>query len=437
MVIIYSSVISKRLEYIVRQIFHQILGTEFQITTDRDFFLYSTDCCVNYSETDLNKGLWIYPHAILFEEDIHPQNIEVIKQSNKTPFFFQQEKGKFPFDIFAASFYLLSRYEEYYLNEKDPYGRFKAENSLAFREGFLQIPVVDRWAYQLKDFLQKENNESIVFSLRQPRLITTFDIDHPFLYRNKGLIKNITGAFNDIKKQDWIRFKERICVFFHLKEDPYFAALKNIVELHKKYDRDYFLFVHVGKYGKFDKRTIYPLRRYYQYLRSLNNTRFGLHPSFQASFNQQLIDREKLKLEKILKIGIKRNRQHFLRMQIPETYEILDRLHFSEDFTLVYASQPGFRGGTAIPFYHFDLETNDQRPLLIRPTIIMDGTLKTYLKLSPEEAIETINRLANECKLSGGDFCILWHNSTIDHSEENPWYQVFIHSFLTGISLEK
>ncbi len=437
MVIVYSSVKSPRLEYIAEHIFHNILGIDYQIVTNRETFLKSGDYCINYSERDLSKGLWIQPTRLLFEKGVFSQKIKVIKDG-QIPYFYAKEKGDFPFDIFAASFYLLTRYEEYFPTKEDNHGRFKIEESLASKEGFLQIPVVDRWAYQLKDALLKQNKNPDCFRLREFRMITTFDIDHPFLYKNKGITKNTLGSIKDLKDRDLKKLKERLHVFLRLKEDPYFQSLKNIVELHKQHNRPCYLFIHIGGYGKFDRRTIYPLRRYYKYLNAVKkDVYFGLHPSYVASFDEYLIRKEKLKLERIVNSKIKRNRQHFLRMKTPDTYQTLNRLNFSEDFTLTYPSQAGFRAGTAIPFHFFDLIENEKTPLLIRPTIIMDATLNSYMKLNPKEAIDLIDSLAKECKLSGGDFCLLWHNSEIANPETNPWYQVFIHSFLTGISLEK
>ena len=45
---------------------------------------------------------------------------------------------------------MLSRYEEYLPHIKDEYGRFEAKESLAFKYGFLEIPIVDKWVQILK-----------------------------------------------------------------------------------------------------------------------------------------------------------------------------------------------------------------------------------------------------------------------------------------------
>ncbi len=405
------------------------------ISDEKDVFLKTKGACINYSTEKTGKGLWVYPDPLLLETGISRQ---IIVRGNweDLPCFFLQKEGDIPFDIFAASFYLITRYEEYTDSETDAHGRFIAENSLAYREKFLQIPLVDRWSQILKKMIsnREEDTES---TPRNFRLISTFDIDHPFLYRNKGCIKNFAGGVGDLLRGRYDLVKKRLLTQLHLQPDPYQEIITRIDRLHHEHNKDYFLFILTGKYGKYDRRTIYPLRKYYRYLRSLYDVRFGLHPSYRASFDLERIRKEKENLEKKLESAVKRNRQHYLRMRFPETYDTLNKLDFTEDFTLIYPSQPGFRASTAIPFHFFNLQSDEHTELLIRPTVIMDTTFFAYLRLSPEESLLQIKELMKECHLSGGDFTMLWHNSTLADPEQNPWYKIFIECFLYGISLEK
>jgi len=143
-------------------------------------------------------------------------------------------------------------------------------------------------------------------------------------------------------------------------------------------------------------------------------------------------------LEKVLeKSEVTISRQHFLRMLIPETFNDLEAAGFKEDFTTAFAHAPGFRSGTAVPHYFYDVEKDTASELLLHPTIIMDSCLITHLSLSPEEALEKIKRLINECKQSGGDFTSLWHNSNLTgDSNNNPWINVFKDMFHYAISIE-
>jgi hypothetical protein len=434
MVTVYSNISGNRIEYIVRHIFNNMLGADYVLTGSLDEYSQAPGLCINYSPVRTGKGLWIYPHPLLSGEGTSHRKIQT-GEWDGLPCFFLQTQGDIPFDLFAASFYLLTRYEEYGNGDLDSFGRFKVENSLAYRANFLQIPLVDRWVFRLRELLA-EQGDTGDFIPRSFRMISSFDVDFPYRYRNKGLLKNLIHAASNLLHGNFSGLKELLLTQLHLCPDPYGKCMADIDALHKQYDKDYFLFIHVGGYGKYDRRTIYPLRKYYRYLRSLYNVRFGLHPSFRASFDETAIEKEKEKLEKILKFNITRNRQHFLRMKMPHTCKVLNRMDFTEDFTLAYASQPGFRASTAIPFYFFDLQVNEQTALLLRPTIVMDATFTSYLRLQPDEALKILRTLMTECQLSGGDFTMLWHHSTIA-GNDNPWRKVFMECFLCGISAEK
>jgi len=49
-------------------------------------------------------------------------------------------------DIFSSAFFMLSRWEEAVADSKDNHERFPAKESLAYKEGFLNKPVVNQYA---------------------------------------------------------------------------------------------------------------------------------------------------------------------------------------------------------------------------------------------------------------------------------------------------
>ena len=156
MILIYTSEATKRLEYILRFIFADILNLEFQITTDKINFKKSNLPKINYSNEELEDSFWIEPKELLFETNILHKKIDVSTWNNHKIFFQTSEKSDIPFDVFAASFYLISRYEEYLPFSADQHGRFEANQSLAFNNGFLQDPIVDQWIYELAQMLKNK-----------------------------------------------------------------------------------------------------------------------------------------------------------------------------------------------------------------------------------------------------------------------------------------
>jgi hypothetical protein len=440
LIFIYSSSENNtRLEYIARHIFNHILGIDFEIVGEKALFLRQKGICVNYSEEPLNHGLQIVPQGLLTEKGVR-EIMDLAESEWKSFFcFFSQAKGDIPFDLFSAAFYLLTSYEEYFSKKLDEHGRFDEKAALSYRKDFLEIPLIDRWAYCLKEELEKIYLETD-YKLRKYRYVSTFDIDFPYIYRYKGLFKNTGAMIRDLLKFDFSKILERLSVVFRFAEDPYMQAIKWLNDFHKKSGIPYYIFVLLGKRGKYGKSTVYPTRTYYRYLQNLNRKEVsvGLHPSYDTYHNSGLLNKEKKALEKILDDGeLAVIRRHFLRMTCPESFREAISAGFSEDFTFGFSKCPGFRSGTAIPYYFYDVENDVASNLLVRPTIVMDATLINHLHLSPEEALLKINRLADECKKSGGDFLSLWHNSNLAGDEErNPWVKIFIESFYYAISLK-
>lgn len=77
-----------------------------------------------------------------------------------------------------------------------------------------------------------------------------------------------------------------------------------------------------------------------------------------------------------------------------------------------YAAEIGFRAGTAHDFLWFDLKANECTDLRVFPFQVMDVTLRNYLGLSPAAALSATQELIDQCRLVGGRFCSLWHNSS-------------------------
>jgi hypothetical protein len=426
---------TKRLNYVSRHIFENILGTEFKIVNRKEVYLQQTGACINYSGELLNHGLQIIPHGLLSETGVH--KIPDMEESSWKGFFcfFKQTGGNVPFDLFSAAFYLLTSYEEYISTQTDEHGRFDVKASLPYRNDSLEIPLIDRWAYGLKDELWKKYPD-FNCKLREYRFISTIDVDFPFLYRYKGFVKSAGSIFRDFLKFDFRSIWERLSVIFHLDPDPYMQTTKEIDDFHKKAGRTYYLFVLLGKNGKYGRSTVKPTTCYNNYLKRLKEVTIGSHPSYNTYLNPDLLMQEKKELEEMLGKQVTVNRRHYLRITCPQSFRESALAGFKEDFTLGFAKAPGFRSGTAIPYYFYDVEQDMQSDLLIRPTIMMDSTLITHLGFSQGAALLKIKQLADECKKSGGDYLWLWHNSNLAGKKNKMWKDVFIASFNYAVSLE-
>jgi hypothetical protein len=436
MVTIYSpSKKKKRLEFVAGHLFQNILGTTFRITSDPDFYREQTMPCINYSGEVLHHGLQIIPHGLLFDTGARSIRNFQAAEWNGLFCFFHSGKGDFPFDIFAAAFYLLSLYGEYLPTCLDEHGRFDHQYSFLFQHNLLETPIIDRWAYRLKDALEKTGLPASEFPLRSYRAIDTYDVDHPFLYRYKGFAKNAGRLLKSLLKKNFTAVRKRLSVLLRREEDPYMKALRFIHATETQAGRSYHLFVLLGRRGKYGRSILYPPKVYYRYLQDLTNVIIGLHPSYRkykvrsSHPSYTTLINEKQTLEKIIHQPVVCSRQHFLQMQTPFTFRSLIRVGIREDFTLAFAKAPGFRSGTAVPHHFYDLLREEKTELLLHPTVMMDSTLIVHLRLSPEDALKKIKSLIDACRQSGGDYLSLWHNSNLAGSpDENPWIRVFVES---------
>ena len=177
MILFYSEEITPRIEYITQLIFHQILQVEITFTTNAAEFQKSEIPKINYSNQKFADEIFIKAHGLLAQKGIKPVELQPVKFNTETYFFESSSDSVFPFDPFAASFYLVSRYEEYFEAEIDKYGRFQSSNSILSKFNLLKKPVVNIWA----DLLAKEINRKypqIVFIKRRFKFISTIDVDN-------------------------------------------------------------------------------------------------------------------------------------------------------------------------------------------------------------------------------------------------------------------
>jgi hypothetical protein len=120
------------------------------------------------------------------------------------------------------------------------------------------------------------------------------------------------------------------------------------------------------------------------------------------------------------------SRQHFVLLTLPDTYRRLLELGIKEDYSMGFASFPGFRAGTSLPFRFYDLREECETGLLIHPFQAMDVTLQQYLRLTPGEATARIEALIRKIKAVRGTFTSLWHNESLSgQGIWKGWREVF------------
>ena len=251
MLLVYTHKITPRLTYTFKHICKRILGLDIKFTSKVEDFIAHDSLKMSYTKQPLSNELFVRSHYLLFESGISDLDISVQQWENTKGFFPTGERSDLAFDIFAASFYLLSRYEEYLPHVKDDFGRFTAKESLAYKHRFLSQPVIDIWAYKLKDVLQERFPE-FVFPNRNYKVQPVIDVPMTYYFRKKGLLRTIGGTLADIGRFRFKQLYQRYSVLMGFKRDPY-DTFKWIITKQKQCDFKFMVLFLIGDYSTYDK----------------------------------------------------------------------------------------------------------------------------------------------------------------------------------------
>jgi hypothetical protein len=430
--LIYTPKITQRVNYIFQLFFNSLIRTPFTITTDEGAFKTYAGPKLNYSNTAFSTNeLQIIPCGLLTETDIKAQPITV-SEWNNLKVFFRTDKGNLPFDIFSAAFYLVSRYEEYFPYEPDEHIRFHHTASLAYKNHFLNEPLINLWAEELKKIILAMY-PAILFSENKYSFIPTIDIDVAYAHLGRSIAIIIGSYLKAISKFQIKTAIEKKLVFLHLKKDPY-DTFDYQETVFKKYKLRPIYFLLAGRRGPNDKNISPESGTFKRLVKKLSLfADIGIHPSYQSESNSKTIAGEIEKVERNITRKITQSRQHYLKLSLPETYRCLAELGITDDYTMAYAGASGFRASICTPFLFYDLPTEKVLPISIHSSVLMDGTLNEYLKLLPVDAISTAEELIHKTKMVNGEFIPIWHNHSInEHAHWKGWRIVFETMIETG-----
>ncbi len=423
-ILIYSTFYSARLEYIACFIFEEILGLTFKLTSSLHEFSSFVGPKINYSREEIIAAIKIIPTGLLSEKGVSKQIIGIGSWQSIPAFFITSHSEDINFDIFSAAFYMISRYEEYLQFPTDIHGRFQASSSLAFRNNFLEVPVVDQWIQKLGEVLTKKY-PGLTLPSKKFDWISSIDVDTAWAFLNRNFINtslSILKSFFTSKD-----FFKRIRILQGKENDPFYT-FDFLKEIHSGDPDKLIFFFLAGKPGGFD-RNIDPTNKNWQGLVKDISSVFktGLHPSYRSFRNSGLLKLEIKKLSSLISGPVIFSRQHFLLLRFPETYRNLIESGIENDFTMGFSDHTGFRAGTANVFNFYDLEKEERTGLRIWPFVVMDRTLKNYMKLNQEQSHQKIVTLLDSIAHTGGIFISLWHNDSIsDSGEWKGWKNVYM-----------
>ncbi|MBK7855237.1 MAG: hypothetical protein IPJ79_10310 [Bacteroidetes bacterium] len=251
MLLVFTKTVTPRLRYVFDFFIKDLMGFEYQITHNKEEFKSFAGARLSYGTEAIDNEIFIYSEKLLFEKGIEDQQLSVFEWDGVKAMFATHPKYTIPFDVFAASFYLVSRYEEYLPHLRDSHDRFVETESIALQKNFLQKPIVNIWAAKLRMIILGRF-PGIKF-LQQPyRYISTVDIDNAYAYREKGIMRTVGSYAKNVTELNFAQIAERTRVLMRMEQDPY-DTYEFMHELHAKFKVHVIYFFLLGEYGENDK----------------------------------------------------------------------------------------------------------------------------------------------------------------------------------------
>lgn len=406
----------------MKHIFSRILGVDVSFTTTVEDFIKHSGPKITYAKKPLQNEFFIQSNPLLFEHGISDVGIKIDDWDGLPCFFEAGERSNIPFDIFSASFYLLSRYEEYLPHVKDELGRYPVKESLAYQHKFLQRPIVDLWA---KKFLQvlKERFPDIVQRQKQYQFTSIVNVttSHCFAYR--GFLRTIGGVILDLSKLKLMRLVKRVAVWIKPHKDPY-DNFSYLIDLHKEINCKTMFFFQFASYSKHDKNVSIFKNKFRYLIKSVADYSIvSLSASDNSSLNNEILKEEKDSLAELLNRPVTYARMRYNRINIPKTYQDLVATEFTDDFTMGYTHNIGFRAGTCTPFYFYDINLEVQQPIKVHPFAVCDYAFLKYKKQG--QVFEALDAIFREVKQVNGNLNMVFSNELLGSNNRLKWLQLY------------
>lgn len=331
-------------------------------------------------------------------------------------------------DIFASSFFMLTRWEEYVNKIRDKHNRFPAEASTAYKYNFLDRPVVNEYTEMLWNMLRYLGIEQDR-KRRDFQFVLTHDVDYIDYWRSFVQIpRRVIGELFRSKsiKQASNILSNFIQVNRGEVKDPYdtFEWLMDLSEQIKVKSHFYFMSGGKTKYDNNYRIDEAKAKKIIQQIKERDHI-IGFHPSYVTYNDLDKWCKEKQDLESVIEINVTEGRQHYLRFEVPSTWQIWEDCGMKIDRTLSYADKEGFRCGTCYEYSVFNILTRKKLNLVESPLIVMEGSFVSYQAVTCGYMEEKINELLKRVKKYNGNFVFLWHNSSFNHSVWKEYEDIY------------
>lgn len=426
MLLLYTEKQTNRLGYTLKLVFNELLGLDYVVTTDKEYFASFEGAKISYGSEKICDELHIEKaNNILFDTTIKYIDVDYFEDKGIDKIFRNYSNECGGYDVLGAVFYMVSRYEEYLPFITDEHQRFSFQNSLAFKNNFLEKPVVNIWAKELEKSIKERYND-LEIKERQFSFLNTIDIDQAYKYKHKSWYRILGSIAKNIRNKNYKHVRQCLLVLLGRQKDTWDCFDWIISQTEERKLRTIY-FILFGYYNKYDKN----INIYNTFFRSLikkisTNAQIGIHPSYYSMENPEGIVASKKILSVCVHKPITQSRFHFLRFRLPDSYSDLIDCGITDDYSMGYSNCVGFRAGICSAYNFYDLDKDCETKLRIHPFQTMDVAMKNGMKLDTTKAKEKIKQIVDEIAKVGGEYISVWHNESLsDDDQWQGWREVY------------
>ena len=412
MFLVYTHKITPRLKYIFKHIFENMLMINFDLTTKVEIFVAHSGPKLSYSNKPLGDEFFIKSHLLLFEQGITPQKLKLDFWDELPIFFLTDVECNCPFDIFAASFFLLCRYEECIPYLKTNSGYFDPSHSISMKFNFLELPIIDLWVSKFQEQLASKFPEILKKYDYKPSKKILLEVPLAFRYSNRSFLENLEDFISSVLKLNLKQLINQILVLIRLKNDPFdtFDFWKQWFNKSSTKPIVFFLFAHSSSYQT--TTSIFNLRFREIIKKTGDFFSLGLLTSVKAQIDsKKQIIREKNDFQKLTNRTIFDVRLSNGIVNLSKDYEMLSENEFKNDYSMGYLDRIGFRAGTATPFYFYDVSREIQLSIKLTPIFATEKSLKY---LNDSFPFEKLLRVYEKLPLSTSVLTLALSNGFLD-----------------------
>jgi len=421
MLLIYTQKVTPRIVYIFKHLCTHILGIPINFTSKIEEFIAHDGPKLSYGKQALGNEFFIQNVDLLLEQGFSEIEIKVQPWDDTIGFFALAESSDLPFDIFAASFFLLSRYEEYLPHVKDEFGRFPASESIAFQENFLHKPIVDIWAYKFQEILM-ERFPQLEHKKRAYHNSTIITSENTFIFKNKGFLRSFVGLLSDLVQFNIGKVIDRLQVWIRIKSDPN-DTFEDLISIIREDKIETLFMFQLSDFSRHDRNISHNRIPHRAVIKSVADySKVGLLMGYYAMEDIRILRKEKLRLEDIVHSSVEHAMNHQYNLRLPDQYNNLIELEINNDYSMGYPDKLGFRAGTSTSYLFYDINMEVTTPLKVHPYAFNSNVVA---KMTRNKLNEDLRRIILETKEVQGTLRSVFSNHDFSqYADSNSYYSV-------------